>query len=57
MKTIAEVLHLTHKIRLVRACCISGYSYHVFIDMGYIILLTIGIGALAIRRLKRKLID
>ena len=57
MKTIAEVLPLTHTVRLVRACCISGYSYHVFIDLGYIIIITLGIGALAIRRLKRKLID
>ena len=57
MQIIAEVLPLTHTVRLVRACCFAGYSYYIFIDVGYIILFTLGIGMLAIRRLKRKLID
>ena len=57
MKIIAEVLPLTHVVRLVRACCLTGFSEWVFFDLGYIVALTGGIGFFAIRRLKRRLID
>jgi len=57
MKAISEVLPLTHTVRLVRACCFTGYTHNVFIDIGYIFLVTGCIGTLAIRRLRKRLID
>lgn len=57
MKYFAEVLPLTHSVRLVRSCCLTGFSGTIFIDVGYIILLIAGIGFLAIKRLKKRLID
>ena len=57
MKIIAEMLPLTHVVRLVRACCLTGFSDSVFFDLIYIAVLTGGIGFFGIRRLKRRLID
>ena len=57
MKIIAEILPLTHVVRLVRACCLVGFGPIVLVDISYIGLLTMGIGYLAIKRLKKRLID
>jgi len=57
MRIVSEILPLTHTVRLVRACCLTDFSAMVLLDLGYIILLSGGIGALAIRRLRKKLID
>ena len=57
LRIVAELLPLTHSVRLIRACCLGGFGQYVLWDIGYITLFILGIGYLAIMRLKRKLID
>lgn len=57
LQIIAEFLPLTHSVRLIRACCLEGYSVRVFLDVGYIALFIVIVGSFAIKRLKKKMID
>ena len=57
LQIIAEFLPLTHSVRLIRACCLEGFGTRIFWDLGYIALFIFVIGNLAIRRLRKKLID
>jgi len=57
MQIFAEMLPLTHVVRLVRACCLYGWSRTVLLDLGYVALFTTVIGYIAIRRLKHKLVQ
>ena len=57
LKVFAEFLPLTHSVRLIRGCCLAGFGERLLFDLGYMILFILIIGHLAIKRLKRKLID
>jgi lipooligosaccharide transport system permease protein len=57
MKIIAEFIPLTHPVRISRAICFNRWNIQVFWDFLYIFLFIIIIAALAIMRLKKKIID
>ena len=57
MRLISEILPLTHSVRLVRACCITGFTTVNLFDAAYMILFTVFFGYLAIRRLRKRLVD
>jgi len=52
---MAEIMPLTHAVRLSRAVCTSNYTSILWGSMAYIILFTVIVGALAVRRLRRRL--
>ena len=52
----AEILPLTHSVRLVRAVCDSNYTRSVIIDVLYIVLFIVVVGYLAVNRLKKRLV-
>jgi len=53
---IAEMMPLTHVVRLARAFCNHSFQYNLFIDLLYVLMITVGMGILALRRLKHRLI-
>lgn len=57
LDTIAEILPLTHLIRLERAVCFGNWGPEHAIALGYCLLLIALLGWLAVTRLKRQLID
>jgi len=57
VRPIAEALPLTHVVRLSRGICLSEADPQLLFDLVYVLLFTLGFGAIAIRRLKRRLID
>jgi len=54
---VAEIMPLTHAVRLVRAVCTSRYEPILLGSLAYSIVFTLVFGALAIRRLKRRLVS
>ncbi|MBN2020480.1 MAG: ABC transporter permease [Sedimentisphaerales bacterium] len=56
VRPFAEVVPLTHSVRLVRAVCTHRYSPHLLFDLLYIIVFTLVIGYFAVRRLKKRLV-
>ncbi|MBN2589101.1 MAG: ABC transporter permease [Sedimentisphaerales bacterium] len=57
IRPIAELVPLTHSVRLVRAICTNDYKPILFFDMIYIILFIVVFGYLAIKRLKKRLVN
>ena len=57
VRPITEVLPLTHPVRLMRGLVHGDLGPVHLISLGYIIVLTVAVGAWSINRLKRKLID
>jgi len=55
-RIVAEVVPLTHSVRLVRAVCRNSYSWQLSLDLLYIIIFIAVVGSLAVRRLKRRLV-
>lgn len=56
LQPVAEMMPLTHVVRLVRAFCHHSFQSSLFLDLSYVLLITLAMGFLAIRRLKRLLI-
>jgi lipooligosaccharide transport system permease protein len=56
LQPVAEIMPLTHAVRLVRALCNHSFQIVLFWDMLYIILVILIMGYFATRRLKRLLI-
>ncbi len=54
---ISEILPLTHAVRLTRAVSIPAEIPLLWGDVVYIVLFTLGVGYLGVRRLKTRLID
>jgi lipooligosaccharide transport system permease protein len=54
---VAEVVPLTHSVRLVRAVCLSRYELALLADLAYILLFVAIVGALAVRRLRHRLVS
>jgi lipooligosaccharide transport system permease protein len=52
----AEIVPLTHSVRLVRAVCDSNYSRTMIIDVLYIAVFIVVVGYLAVNRLKKRLV-
>ncbi len=57
VRFVAEVIPLTHSVRLVRAVCTSSYRLALLGDLGYIVVFIAIVGFLAVRRLRRRLIS
>lgn len=56
LQPFAEIVPLTHSVRLVRAVCTNNYNLSLFADMSYIIAFILIIGWLATKRLKKRLV-
>lgn len=57
VRPVAEMLPMTHAVRLSRAICTNRYSMSLLADAAYIIIFIIVIGYFAIRRLRRRMIN
>lgn len=57
LQPVAEALPLTHAVRLVRSLSFNSLEIVNLYDALYLILFTVGFGALAVLRLKKRLID
>ncbi len=57
IRPVAELVPLTHSVRLVRAVCTSNYELTLLLDMIYIIAFIFLIGFLAIHRLRKRLVN
>lgn len=57
VRPLAEIVPLTHSVRLVRAVCINDYSPILLLDFLYMIVFILVIGFFAIQRLKKRLVS
>jgi lipooligosaccharide transport system permease protein len=57
LREAAEIFPLTHTVRLSQALCLSRFNVMNLLDVGYIVVFIAGITALAVMRLKKRLID
>ncbi len=57
IQPIAEIIPLTHSVRLVRAVCSNRYPAALTWDLIYIVLFILIIGYLAVHRLKKRLVN
>ncbi|MBF0318776.1 MAG: ABC transporter permease [Nitrospirae bacterium] len=57
LRYVSELLPLTHPVRLARALCLSQFSSALLFDVLYIAAFTVLAGYLALKRLRRRLID
>ncbi|MBN2313681.1 MAG: ABC transporter permease [Sedimentisphaerales bacterium] len=57
IRPLAEVVPLTHSVRLVRAVCINDYKPILLLDFLYMIVFILVVGFFAIRRLKTRLVS
>ena len=56
VRFVAEIVPLTHAVRLCRAVCAGDYTPVLWGSVAYIVVFTAIFGAMAIRRLRRRLI-
>jgi lipooligosaccharide transport system permease protein len=56
VRPIAEIIPLTHSVRLVRAVCVHQYPPHLLLDLFYIVVFTLLVGFFAVKRLKKRLV-
>jgi lipooligosaccharide transport system permease protein len=56
VRFIAEIVPLTHCVRLARAVCVGHYAPSLLLSLAYAVIFTAIMGWLAIRRLRRRLI-
>ncbi|MBN1781895.1 ABC transporter permease [bacterium] len=56
LQPVAEFMPLTHVVRLVRALCQGSYQTILLLDMLYVLVVSLIMGIIAVRRLKRLLI-
>jgi lipooligosaccharide transport system permease protein len=57
VRPLAEIVPLTHSVRLVRAVCTNNYKLIVAFDLLYVAVFIIAVGFFAIRRLKKRLVN
>jgi len=57
IRPFAEVVPLTHSVRLVRAICTNNYKPILFWDVVYIVVFIALVGRFAIHRLKKRLVS
>jgi lipooligosaccharide transport system permease protein len=56
IRPFAEIIPLTHSVRLTRAVCAGQYNMYLLLDMLYIIAFILVIGFFAVKRLKKRLV-
>jgi len=57
VRFMAEVVPLTHAVRLVRATCTNAYPVGLLADLAYVGVFIVVVGTLAVRRLRRRLVN
>jgi len=57
IRPIAEIVPLTHSVRLVRAVCANNYRPILLFDLLYIVGFILVVGFFAIRRLRKRLVN
>ncbi len=57
LRPVAEVLPLTHSVRLVRGLSFGELSAIHLFDLAYLVFVSAGVGAFAVHRLKKRIID
>ncbi len=57
VRPLAEIVPLTHSVRLVRAICTNNYSSFLLLDLLYIVAFIFLVGFFAIKRLKKRLVS
>ena len=57
VRPVAEIVPLTHSVRLVRAVCTNHYSAILLLDLLYIAAFILVFGYFAIRRLRKRLVN
>jgi len=57
VQPIAEIVPLTHSVRLVRSVCLNDYKPVLLLDLLYIAIFILVVGYFAIRRLKKRLVN
>ena len=56
IRPVAEIVPLTHSVRIMRSICDSHYGSFLLWDGLYIVAFTLIVGSLAIKRLKKRLV-
>jgi lipooligosaccharide transport system permease protein len=56
VRFIAEIVPLTHAVRVARAVCTSRYQASLLLDLAYIVVFIFLMGLLAVRRLRGRLV-
>jgi lipooligosaccharide transport system permease protein len=56
IRPLAEIMPLTHVVRLIRAFCLIRFHPTLWLDLLYVIMITLLFSYFAVRRLKRRLI-
>jgi len=57
IRPVTEILPLTHSARLVRAVCMNDYRPALLLDLLYVAVFILVVGWLAIRRLRKRLLN
>ena len=57
IRPVAELVPLTHSVRIVRSICTNDYKSILFFDMTYIVAFIVVFGYFAIKRLKKRLVN
>jgi lipooligosaccharide transport system permease protein len=57
VRPLAEILPLTHSVRLVRAICSNNYNPFLLLDLLYIVAFILLVGFFAIKRLRKRLVS
>lgn len=57
IQPVAEIVPLTHAVRLSRAVCTGNYKLTLLLDLLYLVVFITCIGTLAIRRLRHRLVS
>jgi lipooligosaccharide transport system permease protein len=57
VRPLAEIVPLTHSVRLVRAICTNSYGPYLLLDLLYIIAFIFLVGFFAIKRLRKRLVS
>ncbi|HDQ44482.1 MAG TPA: ABC transporter [bacterium] len=56
LRPLAEAMPLTHVVRLIRAFCHADFTPILWLDLLYVVVVTLLVGHFAIRRLRRRLV-
>jgi len=56
LQPVAEILPLSHVVRLVRSVCLGGFRESLLLDLLYCVFVTLIFGYFALKRLKKRLI-
>jgi lipooligosaccharide transport system permease protein len=57
VRPLAEIVPLTHSVRLVRSVCTNNYRPVLLLDLLYIAIFILVVGYFAIRRLRKRLVN